>query len=158
MKPRHAERGSTREEAVRSIRPSQEPMASPRPRHRGWRRFFIVVLILVVVGGVGRAIMPWGVRKYVNRTLDRNQLYEGTIGTVTIHLWRGAYAIHDIKISKRTGNVPVPLFAAKQIDFAVQWNALFHGRIVGRVLMNQPELNFVDAPSEGESQTGEGRP
>ncbi len=103
-------------------------------------------------------MMPWAVRDYVNRTLDRNQLYSGKIGPVKIHLWRGAYSIQDVHISKTTGNVPVPLFTAKQVDFAVQWHNLVHGKIVGRILIDQPELNFVDAPSAGESQTGAGGP
>src|SRR5437660_6603879 len=117
--------------------------SKPRKRGRRWRTFGILLLVLIVLGGVGRALMPWAVRDYVNRTLDRNPLYSGTIGQVQIHLWRGAYSIHDVRISKTTGNVPVPLFAAKRVDFAIQWNALFHHRIVGRVLMEQPEINFV---------------
>jgi hypothetical protein len=103
-------------------------------------------------------MMPWFVRNYVNRTLDRNQLYSGTIGKVEIHLLRGAYSIRDIKISKRTGDVPVPFFAANRVDFAVEWNALMHHRIVARVLMQQPEINFVDAPTEEESESGAGAP
>src|SRR6266850_6008892 len=98
----------------------------PRKRHKHWRTLGVVLLVLAVVLGVGRAIMPWAVRHYVNRTLDRSPLYSGNIGQVQIHLWRGAYSIHDVRISKTTGNVPVPLFAAKRLDFAIQWNALFH--------------------------------
>src|SRR6266513_2118686 len=119
-------------------------------RRRGWRWVVFVLLVLAALLGIGRAIMPWAVRDYVNRTLDRSPLYAGNIGEVQIHLWRGAYSIHDVRISKTAGNVPVPLFAAKRVDFAIQWNALFHHRIVGRVLMEQPEINFVDSPSEGE--------
>jgi len=102
--------------------------------------------------------MPWAVRDYVNRTLDRNPLYEGKIGPVEIHLLRGAYAICDVRMNKTTGNVPVPFFAAKRVDFALQWDALLHRKVVGRVLMEEPEMNFVDAPSEGEDQTGGGAP
>jgi hypothetical protein len=131
----------------------------PKPRkHRGWRRFGLILLILAALLGVGRAILPWAVRNYVNRTLDRSPLYTGNIGQVQIHLWRGAYSIHDIRLNKTSGNVPVPFFAAKRVDFALEWNALLHHRIVGRLLMDQPELNFVDAPSDGEAQTGAGGP
>src|SRR5262249_27588263 len=86
--------------------------APSRKRHSRWRTFFFIIFALVILFAIARAILPWGVRKYVNRTLDRNELYSGTIGQVQIHLWRGAYSIHDIKISKRTGNVPVPFFSA----------------------------------------------
>ncbi len=131
---------------------------APRKKHRVLRRLGIALLVLICLLGVVRLTLPSFVRDYVNRTLDRNPLYSGTIGPVQIHLWRGAYSIEDIKISKATGNVPVPLFAAKKVDFAIQWEALRHRRIVGRVLMEEPELNFVDAPSEAESQSGAGGP
>jgi hypothetical protein len=119
-----------------------------------WRRIAITFLILIVLGGIARAMMPWAVRDYVNKTLDRNPMYAGKIGDVQIHLYRGAYSIHDIRISKTTGNVPVPFFSAKAVDFAIEWKALLHHKIVGRVLMQEPEINFVDAPAGGESQSG----
>src|SRR6185369_14921225 len=129
--------------------------ATPKGRRR-WRAVGIGLLALVGLAAVGRAILPWAVRDYVNRTLDRNPLYHGQIGKVRIHLWRGAYSIQDVRISKVSGNVPVPFFAAPRVDFALEWDALWHRRLVGRVLMQQPELNFVDAPTEGETQTGAG--
>jgi len=132
--------------------------SAPSKKRYGWRKFGLVLLILAVVLAIGRAMLPWAVRNYVNRTLDRSPLYTGTIGQVQIHLWRGAYSIQDVRLSKTTGDVPVPLFGAKRVDFAIQWNALVHRRIVGRVLMEKPELNFVDAPAEGEAQTGAGGP
>ncbi len=135
---------------------SKTEKAPPARRRR--RKWLWVLLVLVVMGIIARLLLPGFVRDYVNRTLDRNPLYSGEIGAVEIHLWRGAYSIQNIRLSKTTGNVPVPLFAAKRVDFAIQWNALLHQRIVGRILIDQPEINFVDAPSESESQSGGGGP
>jgi hypothetical protein len=132
--------------------------ATPRKRRRLWRRVVFFLLILVALGAMGRAIMPWAVRDYVNRTLDRNPMYAGRIGDVQIHLYRGAYSIRDIQISKTSGSVPVPFFSGKTVDFSIEWKALLHHKIVGRVLMVDSEINFVDAPTEGESQTGGGAP
>lgn len=147
------------EEAAVGPKPSSKPKAAPQRRKRSrCRALGIVFLVVAILLGIGRAFLPWAVRDYVNRTLDRNPLYAGKIGQVQIHLWRGAYSIHDIRISKTTGNIPVPLFAAKHVDFAVQWKALVHHKLVGRVLIEEPELNFVDAPSEDEAQTGAGGP
>ena len=137
----------------RATRTGKRETAKPSKR-RVWRIIGVCLLILAVLGGIARAIMPWAVRDYVNRTLDRNPMYAGKIGDVRIQLWRGAYSIDDITISKTTGNVPVPFFAAKRVDFAIQWDALLHRKVVGRVLMQDAELNFVDAPTEGEDQTG----
>jgi hypothetical protein len=133
--------------------------ASARRTRRRWRRGLVISLVLLLtLVGVGRAMLPGFVRDYVNRTLDRNPLYDGRIGDVQIHLWRGAYSIEDVQISKTTGDVPVPFFASKRVSFAIQWNALVHRKVVGRVLMEEPELNFVDAPSDEEKQTGAGGP
>lgn len=138
--------------------PAQNGNPIARKRHRWWRRIGIILVVIVAVFAIARALLPRQVRKYVNRTLDRNQLYEGRIGQVEIHLLRGAYSIRDVKISQRTGNVPVPLLAAKSVDFSVQWNALLHGRIVGQFVMQEPELNFVAGSGESEAQTGAGGP
>lgn len=139
-----------------ALRASPNRGGSPRKRHRIWRRVGIVLLVLVFLLGVGRAILPSVVRDYVNRTLDRNPLYDGNVGKVHIHLWRGAYSIEDVRLNKTTGNVPVPFFAAKRVDFAMEWHALLQRKVVGRVRMEQPEVNFVDAPSDEQVQTGEG--
>lgn len=138
--------------------PPARKAPSPPRRRKGWRTFFICLLVLVTLLVIGRALLPSFARNYVNRTLDRNPLYQGTIGEVRIHLWRGAYSIHEIRISKTTGNVPVPFFSAHRVDFALQWDALLHHKLVGRVLMEQPEINFVDAPNDSEDQTGAGGP
>src|ERR1039457_3106377 len=144
------------EMAASGLSPNRD--APRRKRHSIWRRVGIVLLMLALVLGVGRALLPWAVRNYVNRTLDRNPLYEGKIGKVHIHLWRGAYSIEDVRINKTTGDVPVPFFAAKRVDFALEWKAFRQRKVVGRLLMDQPEINFVDAPTEGETQTGGGAP
>jgi hypothetical protein len=63
----------------------------------------------------------------VNRTIDQSPLYDGEIGDIDVHLWRGAYAIRDIRLDKTTGSVPVPLFACRRVDLAIQWDALLAG-------------------------------
>lgn len=136
----------------------KRPGDRSRAKHHRLRTLGLILLGLIVLLGAGRLILPFAVRNYVNRTLDQNLLYAGTIGKVQVHLLRGAYSINDVKISKRIGDVPVPFFSAKRVDFAIQWHALFHRKIVGRVLLEQPEINFVDAPTEQDSQSGAGGP
>jgi len=132
--------------------------AKVRNGHQAWRRLGLALLVIGSVLGIGRAFLPTILRDYVNRTLDRNLRYEGRIGDVQVHLWRGAYSINDIHISQRSGNIPVPLLSAKRVDFSIQWNALLHGRVVGQFLMQEPQLNFVAASDQNDSQTGSGGP
>ena len=138
--------------------PESGSMAPPPPKKRRskWRilaRFFFLIFAAVACM---RPFLPSIVRSYVNRTLDRNLMYEGRIGDVTLNLWRGAYSISDIRLIKRTGDVPTPLLHAKTLELSIQWNAILHGKIVGQVVMEQPELNFVDSSADSESQTGAG--
>ncbi|CAN5392941.1 DUF748 domain-containing protein [soil metagenome] len=130
-----------------------------KPVKRGlWRMLRIAILIIVIGLFTARLMLPSTLRWYVNRTLDRSPNFIGKIGDVHVHLWRGAYSIDDITLSKTTGNIPVPLFSATQVDFSIQWAALMHGRVVGQIDMQAPQLNFVDAPDESDSQTGAGAP
>src|SRR5262249_41420522 len=79
---------------------------------------------------------------------------EGTVGSVDVALYRGAYRIHDVEIHKRGGRVPVPFVKAPLIDASVEWVALFDGRFVGELVLDQPQLNFVAGPTEAEQQSG----
>jgi hypothetical protein len=133
---------------------------NPKRRHPVLRWAFGVFCVIVVLLVAARLYLPTFLRDYVNRTLDRDPLYEGRIGAIEIHLWRGAYAINDVRINKVTGNVPVPLFAAKKVDLAIEWGALLKKHaVVGRIKMVEPQLNFVDSKSaDSGDQTGDAGP
>ncbi len=141
MKQRRRELKSADAESVPN-QSKDQPAPEARKKYGPWRKLGILVLVLAAIGAVGRAMLPNFVRAYVNRTLNRSLLYAGKIGEVQIHLWRGAYSIFDVRLSKKTGDVPVPLFAAQRVDFSIQWDALEHGRVVGRVSMFEPQLNL----------------
>jgi hypothetical protein len=142
---------------------SEQPEKTPRKKHRHpWLRALgLVVIIFIIVVIAARLALPSVLRWYVNRVIDQNPLYDGRIGQIHVSLWRGAYSIDDIRLDKTTGNVPVPLFSAHRLDLAIQWDALLHGKVVGRVSMDRPEVNFIAAGPEGDqsqSQTGAGGP
>jgi hypothetical protein len=125
---------------------------------RSWRAFprlRWVIIGLVVVLGTARLFLPFAVERYVNRQLNRAQDYGGRIGSVHIQLWRGRYRINDPSIFKRSGGVHVPLFSANGVYLAIEWKELFHGSIVGQVIMDQPRVNFVAGPTADQAQTGE---
>ena len=118
-----------------------------RKRRRSRLRKLLIILSIVAIPLiVARLALPSTLRWYVNRTLDKSEIYEGRIGDIDVHLWRGAYTINDVRLIKRAGDVPVPFFTARRIDLGVQWNNLLHRKVVGRIKMDHPTLNFVDAP------------
>src|SRR4051812_25850837 len=109
-----------------------------RHRRHTWRWIGGGGLLLVGLLGMARLALPWYLESYVNRTIDRSPDYGGRIGHVEVHLWRGAYTIHELKIVKKTNAVPVPLYDAPQVDFSLYWGALVHRRLRGKILMQSP--------------------
>lgn len=114
---------------------------------------FVVAGIIVLLIAV-RACLPWIVKDYVNRQLNKNKDYGGSVGDVSLQLYRGQYRIHDIKIFKKSGQVHTPLFSATRMYLAVEWKELFHGSVVGEVRLHEPHVNFVSGPTPAQSQAG----
>ncbi|HUA66769.1 MAG TPA: DUF748 domain-containing protein [Alphaproteobacteria bacterium] len=116
--------------------------------------FSIIGAIIILLIGV-RLALPHVVRHYVNRQLQKSSTYAGSVGRVEISLYRGAYEIRDIHIFKRDGKIREPFFSAPYMDLSVQWPALFHRRVVARIYMQQPHVNFINGPTAAQKQTGE---
>ncbi len=118
---------------------------------RRWWFWLLIVLIAVVV--VVHVYLAVWVRDYVNRKLSEIHGYRAHVAAVTLHLWRGAYQIHNLKIVKTSGDVPVPFFSAPLVDFNVQWKALiFERSLVGEIQIYRPKMNLVNGPSPTQRQ------
>ena len=116
------------------------------------------VLVLLVVA---RLTLPYFVTRYVNKVLADIEGYEGSISDVDIHLIRGAYSIHDLKLFKVNGHDKVPFIDIPTTDLSVEWSALFKGSVVGEVIFEKPQLNFIGGDGDetkkpgNDTQTGE---
>jgi hypothetical protein len=112
----------------------------------------LVVFALLLVGA--RLALPGFVRDYVNKKLDEHPEYDGKVGDVDIHILRGAYSIHGVKIVKTATNAPPePFFEAKLVDFSVEWRELLTKSLVGEVWVENASLNFVKSKDKEQSQT-----
>ena len=60
------------------------------------RKTVIVLLAVALVLVAARLAMPYVVEDYVNDRLASLDSYDGHVGDIDIHLWRGAYSIDDI--------------------------------------------------------------
>lgn len=122
-------------------------------RHRTlWLTLLGIALVLLAA----RAALPAAVLHYVNRELERLGPYTGHIDDIDLELWRGGYRIEAIRIDKRDGGVPVPFFAAERIELSLDWRALRHAGIAGRIVLVHPVWNLVDALQERDQQFGRG--
>jgi len=118
--------------------------------------FSILLALGVLLLGLHSAL-PYLIRNYLNEQLASMGDYRGQIADVDLAWWRGAYRIDGLTIVKVAGQVPVPLLEAPTVDLALSWRSLWHDRaIVGRVIFERPELNFVDGRTAQQSQSGAG--
>ena len=123
-------------------------------RKQRWIGLSLVGLLILLM--IGRLMLPGWVTDYLNEHLDEVGEYHGTVESVDIQLWRGAYSINDLRIEKRNGKIAVPLLDAPRVDLSVAWKALLHGAVVATVVFEAPEINFVDVPGKGGGQSGGG--
>jgi hypothetical protein len=117
------------------------------------KRLVIVLGSLVILLVAFRIALPYILLRLVNKELQHIKGYTGHVDDIDVALIRGAYKIKSIRLDKTGGKVPVPFFSAPLIDLSLQWESLFHGRIVGEIEVDQPVLNFVKGPTEETSQT-----
>jgi hypothetical protein len=102
----------------------------------------IVIGVLVII----RLFLPYIVLHYANKSLASIPGYYGHIEDIDISLYRGAYQIDAMYLNKkdeRTGK-QTEFFKVKNIDLSVHWRALLHGRLVGELIFNSPELVFTN--------------
>jgi len=120
------------------------------------RRLVVIVLAsIVTVLVAARVALPDIVERYANRRLAALKAYDGHVGDIDIHLWRGAYSIDDIVIVKTGAKRPVPFFQARRVDLSVEWRSLLKGRVVAEAHFNNPEGNRVQGHSKDDSQLGQ---
>lgn len=98
--------------------------------------------------------LPFILVFYVNKTLKEIPGYTGSVEWIHVNLFRGAYTIHTLELLKKNNDKTQPFLAAKQIDFSVEWKALFNGEVVGEIILDEPNLVFLaDAPNKAEADT-----
>jgi hypothetical protein len=124
--------------------------ATPYRKFRAISTMAIVIVILLILF---RLFLPSILKWYVNKTLAKIPGYYGHLEDIDVHLWRGAYEIINLDLRKVEDKVPVPFFRVASADLSVQWKELFHGALVGKIILVKPELNFVDSDDKTKSQT-----
>ena len=124
-----------------------------------YRRSRISLGILLGIAALliaARVAAPSWIERKINARLDRIGDYHGHVEDVSLHLWRGAYELHELTIEKTSGKVPVPLLSAPLVDLSVSWRALFDGGIVATVSFENPQLSLVDGSGGADTQVGTG--
>lgn len=124
-------------------------------RSRAAHHWRIVLVILALFLVCLRLALPFAIESYVRRQFDRLPNHSGSVGSIQLNLFRGAYQILDLRLFKTGSEVPVPLLSVEQMDLSIEWRQLLRGKIVGEVLLTRPVINVVTGPTEEQTQTGQ---
>ncbi len=117
-----------------------------------WRILLGIAAVLVVILIVVRLYLGVWLLNYVNGVLGHIQGYQGSVESINIDLYRGAYRINKLVLNKKEGAIPTPFIAIQTADLSLQWGALFDGRIVSNITLTKPVINF--AVNKSASQNG----
>lgn len=116
--------------------------ASPPPkRHRTRRILLYVVLALVAI----RIALPFVLLHFLNKRLADIPNYYGHAEDLDLALIRGAYRIENVFLDRvdSTTQERTPFIGAGSIDLSVEWKALFHGALVGELVIERPLVHFT---------------
>jgi hypothetical protein len=108
----------------------------------------IVIIVLLLL----RLAAPFVVKYEINKRLSKIPDYSGHVDGISLHMWRGAYSLSGVAITKSNGKVSEPFFSAERINFSLAWRELFKGRLVSSIYARNVHLNFVQAASTEDSQ------
>jgi hypothetical protein len=113
----------------------------------------IFALVLLVAFLAIWYTTPYFLRDYLNRKGEGLPDYHLKINWVEIHPWNCSLDVEDVRLAKRSDQVPVPFFTCPIVHVAMQWEEIFHGTLRSSISLVQPVVNFVQGPTPETSQT-----
>lgn len=124
---------------------TEHSKVAPRRKKR-WRIILMVVGVLVIV----RIILPYVLLHVANDRLRKTKGYYGHIADLDLAIIRGAYELDGFYLDKQDTLTEkrTPFLKAGVIDLSVEWKALFHGAIVGELVIDSAEVRFTKEAAE----------
>lgn len=114
---------------------------APTRRSRRRRTLLFIALALIAI----RIALPWVLLHLLNDRLANMKGYYGHAQDLDLALFRGAYRIEGIYLDRMdtTRMQRTPFLGAGVIDLSVEWKALFHGSVVGELVIDSPRVDFT---------------
>lgn len=103
----------------------------------------IILLSILCLLILGRILLPYFLEKYVNDVLSDIPGYTGYVEDIDVALYRGAYTIEGLHLDKVNADVSTPFLFFPKSDISIEWRALFKGRIVSEIILQNPEVNYI---------------
>ncbi|WP_373058675.1 DUF748 domain-containing protein [Zunongwangia sp. H14] len=119
------------------------------------RKRYIIPAVIVILLIVARIMLPYILKRSVNRTLNNIPGYEGHVEDIDVALWRGAYVIEGLLLQKKAAKNQQPLLNFPESDISIEWKSLLNGKIVSEIEMHNPEFNYIFEVQQKENTEGE---
>ena len=117
------------------------------------KKKYIVLISLILILIVIRLMLPSIILHRINKSLASLEGYDGHIDDIDMSLFRGSYSIDNMEIKrKEPAKTPVELFKLDFIELSVEWKPLLHGRAVGQIFLDHPEIIVTKTEPEKTKQ------
>lgn len=106
----------------------------------------ITILIIAILLIIIRLILSPVATKFANDFLgSKVPGYIGHVDCIHFALFRGAYQVEGMYLDKLDSatHKQIQFVEVKGIDLSLEWSALFHGKIVGKLFFDSPIVNFT---------------
>ena len=113
----------------------------------------IGLLVLLLLFMAVWYLTPYYLRDYLNKRGSELPDYHLNINWIEIHPWNCSLDIIDLTLTKQSGNIPVPFYKGPDVHVALQWRRVLHGDLLSEITVLKPVVNFVQGPTEAQSQT-----
>ncbi|MCM4161089.1 DUF748 domain-containing protein [Antarcticibacterium flavum] len=130
-------------------------MANSKKKHAVRKKRYIIPLTILALVIIGRLMLPYFLKNYVNKTLNEIPGYMGHVEDIDVALYRGAYVIKGLKLRKRSARTDTPMLDFPKNDISIEWKSLFKGKIVSEVILHGPKFNYIFEDQETEPVEGE---
>lgn len=109
-------------------------------------------MILIILLVIGRLLLPYFLKNYVNNTLNNIPGYSGYVESIEVALWRGAYVINGLILKKEDAQTQLPMLDFEKSDISIEWKSLLKGKVVSEVILHGPKFNYIfDDQKKGDS-------
>ena len=104
-----------------------------------------ILLLVIVILIALRIALPYILLHYANKTLAEVNGYYGHVSDIDVALYRGAYTLDNFYLNKvdEKSDKQTEFMSARTVDLSLEWKALFQGKLVGRLIFEQPSLRFT---------------
>lgn len=110
--------------------------------------FIIVILVLIAV----RVALPYIALNYVTSEINKTTEYRTKIADINLYLLQGKATVIDTRVWKKNLKISDPFLSIAKVNFSIQWRALLKGKLVGKINIKHPVINFIDTPTSSENK------